>query len=40
MSVGAYYLLRERHLDFAKSSLKVGVGVQMLQLFWLDLQDI
>lgn len=27
VSVAAYYLLKERHLDFAKSSIKVGVGI-------------
>jgi len=29
-SVGAYYLIKKRHLDFAKSSLKIGLVVGMI----------
>jgi len=30
VSVGAYYILKGRHLDFAKSSLKIGLGVAVV----------
>lgn len=30
MSVGAYYILKNRHLEFAKNSLKVGVSVALV----------
>lgn len=40
MSVSAYYLLKHRHLDFARKSMKVGILVAscatMLQLFSAD----
>jgi cytochrome bd ubiquinol oxidase subunit I len=30
ISVSAFYLLRQRHLDFARASLKVGLGVALI----------
>lgn len=30
ISVGAFYILRNRHLDFARSSLKIGLSVAMV----------
>lgn len=40
VSVSAYYLLKKRHLEFAKSSLRIGIGIllisSILQLFAAD----
>lgn len=32
MSVGAFYLLKKRHIDFAKQSLKIGLSVASVSL--------
>jgi cytochrome d ubiquinol oxidase subunit I len=34
ISVSAYYLLKNRHVDFAKASLKMGIAVALVASLW------